>query len=78
MHTHGGTQLLLSLGANVNCTDDYGRTPLHWAAYDGQVETAQVWVHAICKRIDVFTSVSMYKTCVRKALNMYVSDELEP
>jgi hypothetical protein len=51
IQTRLGMQLLLSLGADVNCTDDYGRTPLHWAAYDGQVETAQVWIHHIHKHV---------------------------
>lgn len=31
-------QLLLELGADVNCIDSFGNTPLHWAALEGQEE----------------------------------------
>lgn len=29
---------LLLQGANINCTDMFGYTPLHWAAIKGRVE----------------------------------------
>ena len=35
-----GVQKLLLNGANINCTDMFGYTPLHWAAMKGRVEIA--------------------------------------
>lgn len=34
--------LLLESGADVNAQDWTGQTPLHWAAYEGTVETVQL------------------------------------
>jgi ankyrin repeat protein len=40
------TEAMLSKGANVNVTDDQGKTPLHWAVMQQNVETVQLLVNA--------------------------------
>ena len=57
---NGATQsakALLDAGANISYKDTYGYTPLHWAAYKGQLSTAQLLVdrHADVNAVDLDT-----------------------
>ena len=39
--TVGVIDLLIDGGADINLTDEYGFTPLHWAAYNGKTENVK-------------------------------------
>lgn len=40
-------ECLLKLGADVDCCDEHGRTPLHVAAWQGEVNTCQLLLRLI-------------------------------
>ena len=57
------SECLLAKGVNVNVTDNYNRTALHWAAYNGHTDVAQVSVSIYTDVAQVSVSVSV-SVCV--------------
>ncbi|KAM0697995.1 hypothetical protein Q7P36_002849 [Cladosporium allicinum] len=48
-HQPSRVKRLLTLGAGIHCTDEYGRTPLHLAAKDHRKDTIEVLLQAGAK-----------------------------
>lgn len=46
-------QLIALLGSDLNLTDTYGRTALHWAAFDGRTEIFEMLVSDLRQDIDI-------------------------
>lgn len=50
-------QLLLDAGADPNAVNDYGYTPLHWAAKHGHIESARILLRS-CTEIEAMACVA--------------------
>ena len=58
------THLLLLSGAQADCLDSYGNTPLHWAARAGHADVVQVLLLKNCPLgeiiFEIFSSILMF------------------